>query len=264
MRHDGSHDFIAIGLGSFNLGLACLLDPMPECQGLFLERQPHQALVHSAEYLRHKARLLGRRSVTVVGSGQSAAEIVLDLLRLQPRRGHALQWITRSPRFFPMEYAKLTTELSTPDYARHFHRLPPATRRRLLCGQRPVTHGINARLIDAIYDCLEERARGAGPLAHLLPNCDLQACRFDPTAGEYELRFFHTELERSYRHRTDGRRQAAASRWCGWPCGTAMQSSTACPRSATRNSCATNWARSAWPSFASACAASAKTLAATG
>ena len=33
------HDFIAIGLGPFNLGLACLTDPVEELDGLFLERR---------------------------------------------------------------------------------------------------------------------------------------------------------------------------------------------------------------------------------
>ena len=33
------HDFIAIGLGPFNLGLACLADPIEELDGLFLERR---------------------------------------------------------------------------------------------------------------------------------------------------------------------------------------------------------------------------------
>ena len=35
-----SYDFIAIGLGPFNLGLAALTDPIDELNGLFLERKP--------------------------------------------------------------------------------------------------------------------------------------------------------------------------------------------------------------------------------
>ncbi len=41
-RRDGgglmtTHDFIGIGLGPFNLGLACLADPLDELDGVFLE-----------------------------------------------------------------------------------------------------------------------------------------------------------------------------------------------------------------------------------
>ena len=166
--------------------------------------EPHHALIHSSAYLQHKRRLQGKRSVTVIGSGQSAAEIVHDLLREQPQHGYALQWVTRSPRFFPMEYTKLTTELSTPDYARHFHRLNSATRQRLLREQRSITHGINAQLINAIYDLLECQAQQGGLSTHLLPNCELQGCRYDPVRGDYELRFQHLELGQHYQHHTDG------------------------------------------------------------
>ncbi len=34
-----THDFIAIGLGPFNLGLACLSEPVDELSGVFLERR---------------------------------------------------------------------------------------------------------------------------------------------------------------------------------------------------------------------------------
>jgi lysine N6-hydroxylase len=166
--------------------------------------EPQAGLMHSADYLRHKRSLQSRRSITVVGSGQSAAEIVHDLLKDQDAHGYTLQWITRSARFFPMEYAKLSLELSTPEYAAHFQRLPAATRERLLREQRAITHGINARLIDAIYDRLEAQAQCGLLATHLLPACELQACRFDTARGEYELRFQHTELQQRYLHRTDG------------------------------------------------------------
>ena len=166
--------------------------------------EPHQGLVHSSAYLQHKRRLQGKRSITVIGSGQSGAEIVHDLLREQPQHGYALQWITRSPRFFPMEYTKLTIELSSPDYARHFQRLPAATRERLLRDQRSITHGINGQLINAIYDLMEERAQTGAPSAHLLPSCELLSCQFDPVSGDYELRFRHVDLQTNYLHQTDG------------------------------------------------------------
>ena len=38
-----THDFIAIGLGPYNLGLACLTAPIDELDGVFLEARPSLA-----------------------------------------------------------------------------------------------------------------------------------------------------------------------------------------------------------------------------
>src|SRR5215217_3214225 len=35
-----THDFIAIGLGPYNLGLACLTEPITDLDGVFLEARP--------------------------------------------------------------------------------------------------------------------------------------------------------------------------------------------------------------------------------
>lgn len=160
--------------------------------------------LHSSAYLAHKQRLQTKRSITIVGSGQSAAEIYHDLLREAEPNGYRLNWITRSPRFFPMEYARLTLELSTPDYADHFFGLPPAKKEQVLRGQKNVFNGINASLINAIYDLLDAKRDTPEFSTHLLANCELQACRFDEASGRYEMVFRHTELERRYQHQTDG------------------------------------------------------------
>ena len=80
--------------------------------------------LHSADYLARKADLLGTDSITVVGSGQSAAEVYADLLAEQETHGFDLTWVTRSPRFFPMEYTKLTLEMTSPEWSSYFQALP--------------------------------------------------------------------------------------------------------------------------------------------
>ena len=52
--------------------------------------------VHSADYLPNRDRLRALDSITVIGSGQSAAEIYLDLLNDIETYGYHLSWITRS------------------------------------------------------------------------------------------------------------------------------------------------------------------------
>jgi lysine N6-hydroxylase len=165
---------------------------------------PVHPYVHTAGYLQHKARLQTRRSITIVGSGQSAAEVYHDLLKDSPRHDYALNWITRSSRFVPMEYVKLTIELSTPEYGDHYFALTPAKKQQALHEQKAVYNGINARLINDIYDLLAERRAAGDFRGRLLTHCELQGCRFDEAAGEYALTFLHTEQERRYAHRTDG------------------------------------------------------------
>lgn len=111
-------------------------------------------VLHTADYLHRKDDLLAREEITVVGSGQSAAEVYADLLAEQPAHGYHLTWLTRSPRFFPMEYTKLTLEMTSPEWTRHFQGLSQATRDHLRGTQQALSKGISADTINEIYDAL--------------------------------------------------------------------------------------------------------------
>jgi lysine N6-hydroxylase len=163
---------------------------------------PDAAELHSAHYLRHKEALQRRRAITIVGSGQSAAEIYRDLLQDIDRHGYSLTWVTRSSRFFQMENAKLVLELISPDYAEHFYNLPDAAKDRIVRDQKSVYNGINGELVDAIYDMLDERRDDLRGRTRLLSNMELQACHRRDNG--HELEFVHTELGRRYRHQADG------------------------------------------------------------
>ena len=108
--------------------------------------------LHSADYLARKAELRGTGSITVVGSGQSAAEMYADLLAEQETHGFDLNWVTRSPRFFPMEYTKLTLEMTSPEYTAYFQALPAPTRARLLAEQQACPRASAPTPINAIFD----------------------------------------------------------------------------------------------------------------
>ncbi|HET9169863.1 MAG TPA: SidA/IucD/PvdA family monooxygenase, partial [Actinospica sp.] len=90
---------------------------------------------HSAHYLNRADWIRAADDVTVLGSGQSGAEIVLDLLRGWHQPGRRLRWLTRSAAFEPMEYSKIGLEHFTPDYTDYFHALPEAVRDQLLASQ---------------------------------------------------------------------------------------------------------------------------------
>jgi lysine N6-hydroxylase len=158
---------------------------------------------HSGDYLRYRPGLAGAHDVTVVGSGQSGAEVFLDLLQAQAEHGWRLRWLTRTPAFAPMEYSKLGLEHFTPDYVRYFRRLPQRTRERLVPAQWQLYKGISEQTIADIYDLLYERSVGGAPVdATLMPNTEVTAAAEDD-AGGYRLACRQTEEGRDFTVRTD-------------------------------------------------------------
>ncbi|MEH0824605.1 MULTISPECIES: lysine N(6)-hydroxylase/L-ornithine N(5)-oxygenase family protein [unclassified Micromonospora] len=161
-------------------------------------------VIHNSRYLEHRAALRAKRSVTVVGSGQSAAEIYHDLLADIGTHGYQLNWVTRSPRFFPLEYTKLTLEMTSPDYVDYFHALPEATRYRLEAEQKGLFKGINADLVNDIFDLLYARSV-AGPVpTRLMTNTALTAATHDPASGTYTLGLRNVEQGRDFTLTTEG------------------------------------------------------------
>ena len=113
--------------------------------------------LHSADYLLHRERLRTLDDVTVIGSGQSGAEIVLDLLRTGAP-GQRVRWLTRSAAFEPMEYSKLGLEHFTPDYTRFFHGLRPDVRADLLRTQGRLHKAISFETIADLHAELHMRS----------------------------------------------------------------------------------------------------------
>ncbi|KJC64426.1 lysine N6-hydroxylase [Agreia bicolorata] len=158
-------------------------------------------VIHSADYLFSREKLRACGAVTVIGSGQSAAEIYRDLLESRGR----LDWVTRSPRFFPMEYTKLTLEMTSPEYTDHYHSLPSGLRDRLAREQRSLHKGISGELIDEIYDTLYQlTSRGQTVETKLLSDTEVVDARHDTETGDVVLTLHHAQLDRSYEHRTRG------------------------------------------------------------
>jgi lysine N6-hydroxylase len=159
----------------------------PPCRGLGGD------LLHSSDYRRHAEALRRKRSITVVGSGQSAAEIYYELLSDMDTHGYRLTWVTRSPRFFPLEYTKLTLEMTSPDYVDYFHALPEDTRYRLEGEQKGLFKGINSDLVNDIFDLLYERSLAGPADTRLLTNTELVSAAHDERRGRYELGLRHRE-----------------------------------------------------------------------
>ncbi|MFB7243215.1 alcaligin biosynthesis protein [Streptomyces populi] len=160
---------------------------------------------HTAQYMHRKAELAGKKSITIVGSGQSAAEIYYELLSGIDVHGYQLNWVTRSPRFFPLEYTKLTLEMTSPDYIDYFSALPEDTRYRLEKQQKGLFKGINGDLIDAIFDLLYQKNVESGdrPVpTRLLTNSTLRSARHEN--GTYRLGLRQDEQGKDYEIDTEG------------------------------------------------------------
>jgi lysine N6-hydroxylase len=168
----------------------------PACRGLGGDA------IHNSRYLEHRSALQEKASITVVGSGQSAAEIYYDLLSDIDRHDYELTWLTRSPRFFPLEYTKLTLEMTSPDYIDYFHVLPGATRDRLVAAQKGLYKGINSALIDDIFDLLYVKNRVRPCPTRLLTNTSVVEASYDD--GTYTLGLRQEEQQRDFRLTTEG------------------------------------------------------------
>ncbi len=154
-------------------------------------------IIHSEFYLDNRDALRSAGDILVLGSGQSAAEIYLDLLDTIEDSDAHLTWATRSPRFFPMEYTPLTLELTSPEYSKYFHSLAPETRLKLLREQRSLYKGISSETVDAIHERLYV-LRDRQPMNKTLPTTlltglELKKATFDAETGCYELHLHHAE-----------------------------------------------------------------------
>ncbi|QMU78738.1 SidA/IucD/PvdA family monooxygenase [Streptacidiphilus sp. PB12-B1b] len=169
-------------------------------------RELHRSgLVHHAEeYLHVRHALSSAADISVLGSGQSGAEVFLDLLRTRgdlPEQH--LRWITRTPAIAPMEYSKLGLEHFTPDYTRYFHALPQDVRDRLVPEQWQLYKAASAETLAEIHAALYERTTGGAPAdAEILPGTEVRGARAGADGG-LELHCRHRQTGAAHTVRTD-------------------------------------------------------------
>jgi len=150
-------------------------------------------VIHTAGYLEAREGILAAPSVAVIGAGQSAAEVVADLLD-HGAPGQRRVWMARGDGFLPMEYSKLGLEHFSPEYTAHFHGLPAARRDALRAGQDLLYKGIAADTSARIYDALYRASvDGGDPGLEYRARCELVG--LDRGPGGWTLRV---------RHRDDG------------------------------------------------------------
>lgn len=157
--------------------------------------------IHSSRYLHCKRSLQAQKTITLVGSGQSAAEIFLDLLKDQPQCGYEINWLSRSRGFISMESSKLGAEHFSPDYVEHFHALPEPGRLAAIEAQSLWYKGISMETIRAIYDCLYFQSIEKPPPVVLQSRTVLEDIAYSGNA--YSLVFRHLDMHKTFGFETD-------------------------------------------------------------
>jgi lysine N6-hydroxylase len=159
-----------------------------------LKQLKSKRVIHAGQYLFNKSKLCKAGSLAIIGSGQSAAEIFLDLLSVADKL-ESLSWFTRSDRFHPMEVARFTTEMTSMDYIDHFFRLQPEMKQQVLQGQHYLYKGINAALIEQINEALYIRFINKSPdNVRLHTNMELIGAKA-AIDKHFTLKFKHREIE---------------------------------------------------------------------
>ncbi|MCG8673113.1 MAG: SidA/IucD/PvdA family monooxygenase, partial [Pseudomonadales bacterium] len=171
----------------------------PSCCDEIANRQDH--VIHSGQYLFHKEALQKQNSITVLGSGQSAAEVFYDLLQEIDNHAYTLNWVTSAPRFYPLEYTKLTLEMTSPEYVDYFYNLPNQQRKQLVSNQKNLYKGINGCLINEIFDLLYNKRVKLDHTGEVLKVNILTNSKLIAASSEQEhikLGFEHTEQQKPF------------------------------------------------------------------
>ncbi|NIJ44459.1 lysine N6-hydroxylase [Wenyingzhuangia heitensis] len=168
----------------------------------FAKKLNKDQCIHTGSYLFHKSEILKQKKISIIGGGQSAAEIFMDLLTTQENYDFKLEWYTRSERFSPLEYSKLTLEMTSPEYVDYFYELPQAKKNVLNQEHKFLYKGINFDLINAIYDVLYEKS-----VENDLDNVIIKGCIelkdvLSMDNGDIELSLKQTQTHESYTDET--------------------------------------------------------------
>ncbi|ABE35420.1 FAD-NAD(P)-binding family protein [Paraburkholderia xenovorans LB400] len=159
-------------------------------------------IVHSSQYLTSIDRVVGpassaRKRVAVIGAGQSAAEVFVDLTRRYPHVDASL--IIRSGALKPADDSPFVNEIFSPAFTDVVYAQPRDGRRALIERFRDTNYAVVDRpLIEQIYEMLYLQNVCAEPRHRLLAN----------TGIETAVRTVNGRIELTLRDRLNGHARA--------------------------------------------------------
>lgn len=152
------------------------------------ERHLGSGCLHSQRYMDTDFSVADRR-VVIVGGGQSGAEIFLDLLSCSRGTPREITWISRRQNLDPLDETAFTNEYFTPDYVRHFHRLPEDRKPSIVEGQKLAGDGVSPRTLSELSQRLyeEDFLKARGVQYAILTHRDVRAMTRDRGAYSLEM-----------------------------------------------------------------------------
>jgi lysine N6-hydroxylase len=107
-------------------------------------------VMHASDFMHRKIGFAGKR-ISVIGGGQTGAEIFKYLIDLTTGAPSRVDWISRRANFLPLDESAFTNELYTPEYSDYFFDLPRNTRASLICDQKLASDGVSDILLSSIF-----------------------------------------------------------------------------------------------------------------
>jgi L-ornithine N5-oxygenase len=116
----------------------------------------HPRVFHSSNYLDAIGQLKHPKRVAIIGSGQSAAEIFLDLHDRDPNI--SVDMISRAPAMRPADSSPFVNQIFNTDYTDYVYRQPSEDRQNLLYEFGNTNYAVaDLDLIESIFDVLYQQ-----------------------------------------------------------------------------------------------------------
>jgi lysine N6-hydroxylase len=139
---------------------------LPECV-----TEQNDRCFHASEMALRNPDLAGKR-VTVVGGGQSGADLFLNIFRGEWGQPQQLNWVSRRNNYNALDEAAFANEYFTPEYVDSFYTLNDSAKQRMLSEQKMTSDGITTESLLTIYRAMYHQFEvlREKPWAHLLPS----------------------------------------------------------------------------------------------
>ncbi|MCJ2188290.1 lysine N(6)-hydroxylase/L-ornithine N(5)-oxygenase family protein [Novosphingobium beihaiensis] len=145
----------------------------------------HAQVIHSSRYLSAADRLGKAERVAVVGFGQSAAEIFLDL----HGKGVAVDLIARASTLRPADSSSFVNEIFNADYTDYFFHRPLEERRQLVGDFSSTNYSVvDNDLIEEIFDTFYQQKVMKDERHRLSPRHEVLAARAQDGQLQLDLR----------------------------------------------------------------------------
>lgn len=134
---------LCIGIGKMPCLPACVTEQNDRC-------------FHASEMTLRNPDLRGKR-VSIVGGGQSGADLFLNVFRGEWGQPQQLNWISRRNNYQALDEAAFSNEYFTPEYVNSFFSLGDSAKQRILAEQKMTSDGITSESLLTIYRAMYHR-----------------------------------------------------------------------------------------------------------